>query len=111
MHRAGQQRKLPIQPNSEVGGGPTCRRKQRGYDEFGIHHASIFDGLPFGAACRADLADGFIDDALDFVWIGSGIALPDALDGALQHAPVHGVLHEFREIAFFHTLSAQYIDT
>jgi hypothetical protein len=53
----------------------------------------------------ADLTDGFVDEALDFIRIG--VALPDVLDGAPEHAPADGFLDEFREIALFHALRSQ----
>ena len=48
---------------------------------------SGFVSLPVGAAFRADLADGFVDDALDFIGVGIGVGRPDVLYGALKHAP------------------------
>ena len=43
--------------------------------------------------------DGFVDDALNFIRIGVGIARPNVLNGALEHAPPDGILDEFREVA------------
>ena len=63
--------------------------------------------LRFGAAFGADLTDGFVDDALNFIRVGIGVARPDVLNGALKHAPADGFLDEFREVALFHALSAQ----
>src|SRR5258708_4322760 len=41
--------------------------------------ASGFVSLLVGATFRADLADGFIDDALDFIRVGTGVPRPDVL--------------------------------
>ena len=40
----------------------------------------------FGPAFRADLADGFVDDALDFFGVSISVACPNVLNGALKHA-------------------------
>jgi hypothetical protein len=56
---------------------------------------------------RADLADGVVDDALDFIGVGIGVARSDVLNGALKHAPADGFFNELREIALFHAMSTQ----
>ncbi len=60
-----------------------------------------------GATFDADLTDGLIDDALNLVRIGSGVARLDVLNGALKHTPADGVFDEFREVTLFHAPSAQ----
>ena len=66
-----------------------------------MHHAHQALSAFSWCGVRADLADRFVDDALNFIGVGVGIARPDVLHGALKHAPVNGILDEFREIAFF----------
>jgi len=68
---------------------------------------STFVGLLFGAAFGADLADGFIDDVLDFIEVGIGIARPDVLNISLQHAPADSLFDEFRKVLFFCALAAE----
>ena len=63
--------------------------------------------LRLGAAFGADLTDGLVDDALNLVRVGIGVARLDVLNGALKHAPADGVFDEFREVALFHAPSAQ----
>jgi hypothetical protein len=53
------------------------------------------------------LADGFVDDTLDFIRIGIGVARPDVLDGAVKHAPPDCILNELGEVAFFGALGTQ----
>ena len=60
--------------------------------------------FPFGAAFRTDLADGFVDDALDFIGVGIGVARPDVQNRELKHAPADRLLDELRKIALFHAL-------
>lgn len=71
------------------------------------HHSHLFACVPFGPVLGSDLADGLIDDALDFIRVGVGIILPNVLNGALKHAPANCVLNELREITLFHPLGAQ----
>jgi hypothetical protein len=54
-----------------------------------------------------DFAHGLVDDALDFIRVGAGVALPDCPDSALKDAPADGILDEFREVAFLHSQGAQ----
>jgi len=58
-------------------------------------HASGFVSLFFGPALRTDLADSFVDDALNFIGVGIGVAHPDILNGALKHASTDSLLDEF----------------
>jgi len=51
--------------------------------------------FPFGMAFSADLAHGFVDDALQLIRVGIRIALPDVLHGAMKHVPADGLLDEF----------------
>ena len=60
-----------------------------------------------GAASGANLTDGLVDDALNLIRVGIGVARLDVLNGALKHAPTDGVFDEFREVALFHAPSAQ----
>jgi len=64
-------------------------------------------GATLDATFGADLSDGFVDDALNLIRIGAGIARLDVLNGALKHAPADGLFDEFREVALFHAPSAQ----
>ena len=47
----------------------------------------------------ADFAHGFGDDALQLVRVGIGVALPDVLHCAMEHAPADGLLDELREVS------------
>jgi len=113
MRRAGQKRKFSVEPAVNDGGGLAGRGDQGGHEEVGIDHANQGPGASglvarlSNAAFRADLADGFVDDALNFIRIGVGKARPHVLNCALKHAPPDGILDEFREIALFHALGAQ----
>ena len=60
-----------------------------------------------GATFGADLTDGLVDEALNLVRVGMGVARLDVLHGALKDAPADGVFDEFREVALFHAPSAQ----
>ncbi len=60
-----------------------------------------------GAPLGTDLTYGLIDDALNLVRVGTGIASLDVLNGALEQAPADGLFDEFREVAFFHAPSAK----
>jgi hypothetical protein len=59
------------------------------------------------AAFRAALAEGIIDDPLNFIRIGVGIVRSDVLNRALKRASPDSLLDEFREIALFHALGTQ----
>ena len=61
-------------------------------------------GFLFGAALGADRANRLINDALDFIGVGVGMACPDVLNSALKHAASNSFLDEFREVAFFCSL-------
>ncbi len=63
--------------------------------------------FPFRAALSADLAESGVDDSLEFVRVGVGIARLDLLNGAVEDAPTDGLLDEFREVAFLHALGAE----
>ena len=52
-------------------------------------------------AFGANLAYGFVDDALQLVRVGISVLLLDVLDGAMEYAPAYGFLNEFREVALF----------
>src|ERR1035438_5183033 len=58
---------------------------------------------PFGA----NLAYGSVDDALQLVRVGIGVALLNVLNGAIKHAPPDGLFNEFREVALFCSLGTQ----
>ena len=60
-----------------------------------------------GATFGADLTHGLVNDALNVVRIGIGVARFDVLNGALKHPPADGIFDEFREVALFHAPSAQ----
>ena len=60
-----------------------------------------------GATFGADLTHGIVDDALNLVRVGIGVARLDVFNGALKHAPADGVFDEFREVALFHAPSTQ----
>jgi len=79
------------------------------HDDVGIEHNthSGFAGLFFSAALGADLSDCFVNDALDFIGVAIGVALPDVLKGALKHTAADSVLDKFGEVAFFCTLGTQ----
>ena len=60
-----------------------------------------------GATFGADLTHGLVDDALNRLRVGIGVARLDVLSGALKYTPTDGLFDEFREVAFFHAPSAQ----
>ena len=59
------------------------------------------------AALGADLADGLIDHALDFIRVAISVPRPDVLNGALEHAAADRLLDEFREVALCRALRTQ----
>jgi len=60
-----------------------------------------------GATFGANLCHGLVNDTLNLVRVGIGMARLDVLNGALKHAPADGVLDELREVTLFHAPSAQ----
>jgi hypothetical protein len=56
-------------------------------------------GLPFGATFGADLTHGIVDQGLNLVRIGAGIARLDVLNGAMKDMGADGLLDQFREVA------------
>src|SRR5258708_7455293 len=63
--------------------------------------------LASGAAFGANLADGVVNDALQFAEIGLGVARLDVLNGTMKYAPADSFFDELREVALLHTLGAQ----
>src|SRR5271156_316728 len=70
-------------------------------------YASGFVSLLLTGAFRANLAHGFVDDALQLVPVGVRVARLDALNGAMKYAPADRLFNEFRKIALFGALSTQ----
>src|SRR5271165_6405255 len=69
--------------------------------------ASGFVSFALGIALGADLAHRFVDDALQLVGVGRGVAFPDVLYSAMKHPPADGLLYEFRQIALLGALGTQ----
>jgi hypothetical protein len=108
-HRAGEEDKSALFP-----GVVDRRRVASGSDEgrhqdIGIEHDAhrALSAFPFCAAWSADLAESGVDDNLEFVRVGAGVARLDVLNGAVEDAPTDGLLDEFREVAFLHALGAE----
>jgi len=49
--------------------------------------------LAWGTTLGANLADGVVNDALQFAWVSLGVARLDRLNGAMKHAPADGFFH------------------
>ena len=69
--------------------------------------ASTFARLSFGTAFRANLADGFVNDALHLVEFGVGVAGLDVLNGAMEYPPTDRVFDELGQVAPLHTPGTQ----
>src|SRR5260370_14091172 len=72
-----------------------------------VPRASGSVSLASGAALGANLADGVVNDALQFAWVGLGIARFDVLNGPMKYAPADSFFDELGEVALLHTLGAQ----
>jgi hypothetical protein len=63
--------------------------------------ASGFAGVRFSVAFRADLTYLAVDERLQLVGIGPGVARFDALNGAMKNMGADGLLDELRKVTFF----------
>ncbi len=54
-----------------------------------------------------NFADGVVDEALQLVRVGVGVAVFDILHGAMKNAPTDGLFDEFGEVAFFGALGTE----
>src|SRR5271165_1524983 len=60
-----------------------------------------------GVAFGTHLTHGFVNNALQFVRVGIGVAFVDVLHGAMKHAPSDGLLDEFRKVTLLCTPRAK----
>jgi hypothetical protein len=88
---AGQEREISFLPSAIDGNGRKPERWYRAPPASGFASAPVL----------ANLAYRVVNDSLQLVWVGIGVARLDVLHGAMKQAPTDCLFDEFGKIALF----------